>query len=247
MNHKPIISVKNLTVKYDHLLVLNNISFDVYTGEIFMVIGGSGIGKTTLINHIIGLLDPESGDVLIDGDNILEKQDEQRLNILKKVGVMYQSGALFGSMSLLENVSLPLEELTELSKEAIQIIAQNKLNMVGLNDFYDYMPAEISGGMRKRAAIARAMALDPKILLLDEPSSGLDPITSAQLDKLISALSAALGITFIIVSHELSSIFKIAQRVIMLQDAKIIAAGNPRTLRDQCDNVVVKKFFNREA
>ena len=242
-----IIRVRHLSVQYDSLLVLHDISFDVYPGEIFMVVGGSGIGKTTLLNHMIGLLHPSAGHVFIAGDDIITANDIERARILKKIGVMYQNGALFGSMNLLENVALPLEELTKLPPQAIQRIARSKLEMVGLSDFCDYMPAEISGGMRKRAAIARAMVLDPKILFLDEPSSGLDPITSAQLDLLIQNLSKMLGITFFIVSHDLSSINAIADRVIMLHEGKIIASGKPETLRQDCDSVLVRKFFKREA
>jgi len=243
----PIIKVNNLTVKYDDKTIIDHISFEVNPGEIFVVIGVSGCGKTTLMNHMIGLQIPLTGNVFIDGDNITTATEQELIQILNKIGVTYQSGALFGSMNLMENVRLPLEEFTNLSDEAIDIIAQDKLSLVGLADFFDYMPAEISGGMRKRAAIARAMALDPKILFFDEPSAGLDPITSAQIDQLILELAKTLGSTFFIVSHELPSIFNIADRVAMLHDGKIIAAGKPETLRDSCDNVLVKQFFNREA
>lgn len=247
MDKNSIIQVRNLTTQYNHTLILNDVSFDVYQGEIFMIVGGSGIGKTTLLNHMIGLLKPASGKIILDGDNIVGATERQSAEILKKIGVMYQSGALFGSMTLLENVSLPLEQLTKLPKEAIQRIAHNKLEIVGLADFTDFLPQEISGGMKKRAALARAIALDPKILFLDEPSSGLDPITAAQLDDLINNLCKTLGITFVVVSHDLPSINTIAHRVIMLHDGKIIAQGSPETLRDQCDKVLVKKFFRREA
>jgi phospholipid/cholesterol/gamma-HCH transport system ATP-binding protein len=242
-----IIKVQNLTVKYDQRIIINDISFTVNSGEIFVILGGSGSGKTTILNRMIGLEEPTQGNIFIDGDNIVTAFGEQRLNILKKIGVMYQSGALFGSMTILENVRLPLEEFTSLPTDAINIIAQNKLNMVGLGDFINFMPSEISGGMQKRAAIARAMALDPKILFLDEPSSGLDPVIAAQLDNLILNLARTLGITFVVISHELPSIYTIANRVIMLHDSKIIAEGDPKTLRDKCDNIFVRKFFNREA
>jgi phospholipid/cholesterol/gamma-HCH transport system ATP-binding protein len=246
MNAKSsIIQVENLTVKYDNDIILNKITFDITPGEIFVIIGPSGCGKTTLMNHMIGLQKPLSGNVFIDGNNIITASEKQRINILNEIGVMYQSGALFGSMNLLENVRLPLEEFSNLPLEAMNTIAYDKLALVGLDDYYNYMPAEISGGMQKRAAIARAMALDPKILFLDEPSAGLDPITSAHLDELILDLSQTLGSTFVIVSHELPSIYYIAERVIMLNDGEIIASGKPETLRDHCDNVLVKEFFHR--
>jgi phospholipid/cholesterol/gamma-HCH transport system ATP-binding protein len=246
METAPIIKVQNLSVKYDDRVIINDISFNINAGEVFIILGGSGSGKTTVLNRMIGLEDPYAGGVFIENEDIVASIGEKRTSILRKIGVMYQSGALFGSMTLLENVRLPLEEFTNLPLEAINIIAQNKLAMVGLEDFIDFMPSEISGGMQKRAAIARAMALDPKILFLDEPSAGLDPVISAQLDNLILNLSRTLGITFIIVSHELASIYNIADRVIMLYEGKIIAEGNPKTLRDKCDNIFVKKFFNRE-
>jgi phospholipid/cholesterol/gamma-HCH transport system ATP-binding protein len=243
----PIIKVENLTVQYGNNIIIDNISFEVNQGEIFVILGTSGCGKTTLMNHMISLQKPKSGKVFIDGDNIITASEEETIHILNKIGVLYQSSALFGSMNLLENVRLPLEEFTNLPDTAMDKIAQDKLALVGLAGFAAYMPAEISGGMRKRAALARAMALDPKILFLDEPSAGLDPITSVQLDKLILELAETLGNTFVIVSHELPSIYTIAKRIIMLHDGKIIATGKPETLRDTCDNVLVRQFFNREG
>jgi phospholipid/cholesterol/gamma-HCH transport system ATP-binding protein len=244
---KPIIRVEHLTAAYDDRVILNNISFQVNPGEVFYIVGGSGSGKTTVFNHMIGLLTPRFGKIFIDGENIVNSYGDDRLKILRKIGVMYQSGALFSSMNLLENVRLALEEFSDLPQEAMDVIALNKLQMVGLGDFAEFMPAEISGGMQKRAAIARAMVFDPKILFLDEPSAGLDPITSAQIDNLVLSLSATLGITFVIVSHELASIFKTANRVIMIYDKEIIADGDPRQLSKECDNITVRKFFKREA
>jgi len=246
---EPIIKVRNLTVGYGDVVLLEHVNFDVRRGEVFVILGGSGSGKSTLLKHMIGLLEPDAGSVVIDGDDIITASGDERRAILRKIGVMYQSGALFGSMTLAENVRLPLEEYTDLTSDEIELIARMKLSLVGLGMFTGHLPAEISGGMQKRAAIARAMALDPMILFLDEPSAGLDPITSAELDALITRLARSLGVTFVIVTHELPSIFAIADRVIMLDRRRkgIVAEGDPRKLRDTSEDPWVRQFFNREA
>jgi phospholipid/cholesterol/gamma-HCH transport system ATP-binding protein len=245
---EPLIQVRDLTAGYGDTVILRDINFDVYAGEIFAILGGSGSGKTTLLKQMIGLQKPLRGTILIDGIDIVTAEGEDRRNVLKKIGVAYQSGALFGSLTVRSNVALVLEEFTDLPAEAIEMIAQTKLKAVGLQEAAYKMPSELSGGMRKRAAIARALALDPKILFLDEPSAGLDPVTSAQLDELILDLSQNLRITFVIVTHELPSIFAVADRVVMVdKEAKtIIAEGRPQELRDQSDNPVVRQFFHRQ-
>jgi phospholipid/cholesterol/gamma-HCH transport system ATP-binding protein len=249
MEDDAIIQVRGLTAAYGDAVILKDISFEVKRGEVFVILGGSGCGKSTLLKHLIGLYPLASGEVLIGGENLATAESADRQRILRRFGVTYQSGALFGSMTLSENVTLPIEEFTELPATARNVISWMKLRLVGLEGFGGHLPAEISGGMQKRAAIARAMALDPAVLFLDEPSAGLDPVTSAELDALILSLREGLGMTFVIVTHELPSIYAVADRVIMLDKRTkgIIAEGHPRDLRDHSEDPFVRKFFRRES
>ena len=228
----PRISVRDLTVAFGSFVLMRNVSFDVRVGDIFMVMGGSGCGKSTLLRVLMGLKEPQQGSVLYDGANFWNGTEESRSRIMRNTGVLFQGGALWSSMTLAENVGLPLQQYTELSEDEIREQASLKLALAGLAGFEDYYPSEISGGMRKRAGLARALALDPQILFLDEPSAGLDPVSSRLLDDLILELRDSLGTTFVIVSHELPSIFTIARNGIFLdaQSRTVTASGNPSEL-----------------
>jgi phospholipid/cholesterol/gamma-HCH transport system ATP-binding protein len=233
---------------YGTNVLLNDVSFDVHRGEIVVILGGSGSGKSSLMKNLIGLYKPMAGDILIDGASLLRANAEEKALLQRKLGVMYQSGALFGSLTVLENVRFPLDRFTDLPLAEKNMAARIVLHALEMAHAESLMPAEISGGMLKRASIARAMALGCDILLLDEPSAGLDPITAANLDRTILTLRKNLGVTFVVVTHELQSIFTIADRAIMLDPhtRTIIADDRPTNLRDRSTDARVHQFFNRQ-
>lgn len=243
----PAIEVDKLECGYDGKVVLKNVSFTVKRGEIFFIIGGSGCGKSTLLRHLVGLNTPTAGAVKFFGRSFAEAGTAARRELLKTFGMLFQGGALWTSLTLRQNVSLPLEEYTVLSAAEIQEVATLKLAQVGLGGFEDYYPAEISGGMKKRAGLARALALDPEIVFFDEPSAGLDPVTSRKLDELILQVRETFGTTIVVVSHELASIFDLADRVIMLDRAHqgIIAEGKPKELAVNSRDTRVSEFLRR--
>ncbi len=244
-----VISVEGLTVRYGDNTVLDNVSFDVYRGEIFVIAGGSGCGKSTLLKHVIGLETPVSGKIVINGIDTSEVDDKGLEKLRKGIGMLFQGSALFGSMTIGENVALPLTEFTDLSQEAMDLIVKMKLGMVDLSGYENHFPSELSGGMKKRAGIARAMSLEPAMLFLDEPSAGLDPVTTAELDMLIKKINGGIGTTMVIVTHELETIFNVAHRIIMLdKEAKgIIAEGDAKELKERSPNRKVRNFFNRQV
>lgn len=243
----PKVSVRNLTMAYGSFVVMRDLHFDIAARDIFVIMGGSGCGKSTLLRHLIGLQEPASGEILFDGENFTTTPAEQRRKFTRRFGVMYQSGALWSSLTLAENIALPLEEHTGASPKTIRDLVSYKLALVGLSGYEDYYPSEISGGMNKRAGIARAMALDPEILFLDEPGAGLDPLSARRLDDLILRLRDSLGSTIVIVTHELASIFAISNNSIFLDTATRTqgATGDPRALRDHSDNPAVRLFLSR--
>jgi phospholipid/cholesterol/gamma-HCH transport system ATP-binding protein len=244
---EPHITVSHLTMAYGDFLIQKDLDFSVLRGEVFIVMGGSGCGKTTLLKHMIGLKAPVSGDVLYRGRSFWSATDEEREQAKRQFGVLFQGGALWSSMTLAENVALPLRLYTSLGEAEIRDVTGYKLSLVGLAGFEQYYPSELSGGMRKRAGLARAMALDPEILYFDEPSSGLDPLSARLLDELILELRDSLGTTVVVVSHELASIFAIGDRAVFLDaDAKTqLAVGDPRQLRDSSPDPRVRSFLSR--
>jgi len=241
--------VEDLECGYDGLVLLQHVTFSVQPGELFFVIGGSGCGKSTLLKHMIGLQRPTAGTIRYFGESFTDASPSRRRELLRTFGVLYQNSALWSSLTLRENITLPLEEYTPLSKRERNELAALRLAQVSLSGYEDHYPSEISGGMKKRAALARALSLDPAIVFFDEPSAGLDPVTSRKLDELILQIRETLGTTMIIVSHELDSIYSIADRVIMLErEAKgIIAEGNPRALVQTSKDPRVQEFLQRRA
>ncbi len=245
----PAITVEGLTVRYGENTILDNVSLEVTRGEVLVIAGGSGCGKSTLLKHVIGLAQPSAGKIVINGVDITMADYDMLREIRKDIGMLFQSSALFGSMTVSENVALPLETFTGLPASTINLIVKMKLGMVGLAGYENHFPSELSGGMQKRAGIARAMAMDPSILFFDEPSAGLDPVTAAGLDNLITSINKSMGTTMMIVTHELPSIFNVAQRIVLLDKSKkgIIAAGDPQELKEQSADPLVRNFFNRQA
>lgn len=242
------ISVRGLSMGYGSRVLLENASFEVSAGEIVVILGGSGSGKSSLMKNLIGLYRPLSGDILIEGVSLVRAAAAEKAVLQRRLGVMYQSGALFGSLTVLENIRFPLDRFTDLSLAEKNLAARMLLHALEMKDAESLMPGELSGGMLKRVAIARAMALGCDILFLDEPSAGLDPITAANLDLMLLSLRKNLGVTLIVVTHELESIFTIADRAIMLDPSAraIIADGKPAVLRDQSKDARVHQFFNRQ-
>jgi len=241
------ISIRDLTMAYGSFVIQHDLNFDIARGDIFIIMGGSGCGKSTLLKHMLGLINPAQGDILYNGSSFVAAGDQEREAMRRKWGISFQTGGMFSAMSLAENVSLPLQLYTDYSKAEIADIVAYKLALVGLAGYQQYYPSEISGGMRKRAALARAIALDPEILFFDEPSAGLDPISSRLLDDLILELQESTGATVVMVTHELASIFTIASNSVYLDAATrtMIDYGDPAYLRDHSEQAVVRQFLTR--
>lgn len=248
-NQKSLIQIRDLEARYGDATILKDVSLDVYSGEILAIIGGSGCGKTTLLRHMVGLNPPAGGQVIVDGNDITGGDEKSFENALRKIGILFQGGALFGSMTLAENVALPIEEYTDLPPAVIGRLVRMKLCSVDLGGYEDHLPSELSGGMVKRAALARALALNPEILFLDEPTAGLDPVISAEIEELIMRINHSIGTTIVIITHSLNIIFRVAHRIIMLDKSVngILAQGNPQELKTKSSNPLVRQFFNRQA
>lgn len=243
----PHITVTDLTMAYGDFLIQRDLNFTINRGDVFIIMGGSGCGKSTLLKHLIGLQQPAKGDVIYDRQNFWQSNAEERVRIMRRIGVLYQSGALFSSLTLAENIALPLGEFTDFSCGETADIVSYKLALVGLAGFEDYYPSEISGGMQKRAGLARAMALDPEILFFDEPSAGLDPVSARLLDDLIINLSVTLGTTIVVVTHELASIFAIGTNSVFLdpETKTMLAIGAPKKLLVESRDFKIIQFLTR--
>lgn len=250
MTHtRTALKAENLVIGYNGRIVLENLDFSVREGEIFGILGNSGCGKSTLLKHLTGIYTPAAGTISLLGEKLDPSDPEAYRKLMTRIGITYQGGALFGSMTVAENVALPLELHTEKSKKEIASIVEEKLALVDLADFGDFLPGELSGGMRKRAGLARAIALEPRLLFFDEPSAGLDPLAAASLDELILAMRKKLGVTVVVVTHELDSIFAITDRVVIIDktEKNIVAEGDPRKLKDESSNLFVRDFLNRSG
>jgi phospholipid/cholesterol/gamma-HCH transport system ATP-binding protein len=244
---KPHITVRDLTMAFGSFVLMRDLNFAVNHGDIFIIMGGSGSGKSTLLRHMIGLIEPAKGNIFYGDENFTKADFEQRQGLLRRMGILFQTGGLWSSMTLAENIGMLLEEYTGLNPTEIRDVASLKLALVGLKGFEDYYPSQISGGMQKRAGLARAMALDPEVLFFDEPSAGLDPISSRLLDELILELRDSLGATVVVVTHELASIFTIGNNSVFLDpDAKTMtASGDPKELLAHCPDAKVRAFLRR--
>ena len=246
MEKEAIIQVRDLVTYYGERQILKGVNLDIYRGEILVILGRSGCGKSTLLRHLIGLMKPTSGQILIKGRDITTMNEDEMREILKKIGMLFQGAALFNSMTVGENVALPLREHTQLEDSTIQIMTRIKLDLVGLSGFENFKPSQLSGGMKKRAGLARALAMDPEILFCDEPSAGLDPVVAMGIDQLILKLKNAFKMTIVVVTHELASVFTIADRIAMLHEGEIIFQGTREAIQNS-KHPIVQQFLNREA
>jgi phospholipid/cholesterol/gamma-HCH transport system ATP-binding protein len=244
-----VIQVRDLEARYGDTTILKDVTFDIHAGEIVAIIGGSGCGKTTLLRHMVGLTQPSSGSVTIGGLDISNGDEQSFAKALRKIGILFQGGALFSSMTIADNVALPIREYTQLPPSAVDTLVRMQLCSVDLGGYEDHLPSELSGGMIKRAALARSLALNPEILFLDEPTAGLDPVISAEIQELILRINHSIGTTMVIITHSLNIIFRVAHRVIMLDKSArgVVAQGDPNDLKTKNPNPVVRQFFNRQV